>query len=230
MKQITRLILGMIALLLLTSCGQDPRKQAEANRIEAESSIKANDALQNRQHADELHDLEVNEIELKQARIEATQAKRIAALGMMWDTFKIFGSVSLAVALLAVAWSVARTSYGLSNVAVEAAGVRANLIPLDRETRQFPLLRQVHGSKYALHNPNTGSVLMLDTQREEDRQMISAMGATQLYGTVAHEAAGSANEAIPMMRLPIIHSTETGLAIGETFIADAIPLPSEIQS
>lgn len=190
-----------VMILLLTSCAQDPRKQAEADRIHIEAASKAANEALNRTIISDQHEAEM----LEQ---RATRDNRIAAWNALWKTFKIYGSISLAVSLLAFAFAVARTSIGVSGAIVTAAQVKANLIPLDRHTRQFPLLRHVHGTRYALHNPNTGSVVMLDAARNEDRQLIAAAGAVQLYGAVAEVAAKSDNEAIPMMSLPIIHPTE----------------------
>lgn len=228
MKQITRLILGMIALLVLVSCGQDPRKEAEATRIRTEAQSQAADAAQLREHNDAMNKLAEQERAAEIARINEVQAKRVAAINTMWTTFKIFGSVGLAVTLLALAVSISRASYGITQATVTAAEMRANLIPLDRVTRQFPLLRQVHGSKYALHNPNTGAVIMLDTERDEDRQLIAAMGMTQLAGVIASEARQSSDPAgLAMLQPRAVHAQQDGLIIGDEYLVNAIPLPGE---
>jgi len=219
MKQTIRLILGLLALLALSACGVDPRKEAaaEATRIQAQSQ--AADAAQLREHNDAMNKLAEQERTAEIARINEVQAKRVAAMNTMWTTFKIFGSVGLAVTLLALAVSISRASYGIAQATVTAAELRANLIQLDRVTRQFPLLRQVHGTRYALHNPNSGSVLMLDTARDEDRQLITALGMTQLAGVIGQESRQSSDPAgLAMMRPPTIHAQQDGLVIGDTYL------------
>lgn len=231
MKQLARLTLGLIALLLLTACGVDPRKEAEAFRIKQETFVNNADAEVQRAHEQQMNDLRIRQLAEEQARRDEAHAQRVASAKAMWTTVKIFGSISLAVAMLATAFFYTRTTYGLSLVAIEAAQVRANLIPLDRVTRQFPLLRQVHGSRYVLHNPNTGAVVMLDTSRDEDRQMIAAMGMTQLAGAIAHEARQSSDPAgLAMMNPAMTNAMTDRLIVGNQIIENAIPLVKDTES
>lgn len=219
MKHALRLSLGLLALLILASCGQDPRKEAKAYEIRAAAdSQSASDELQ-RQQAAELHALELQRQQAELERIQAAQPERIAAYKLYWETARIVGAFALALVILAAAVSLARVSHGLATVTVEAASLRANLIPLDRVTRQYPLLRHVHGSRYMLNNPNTGSVLMLDTQRDEDRQMIAAMQVTQLAGVIGQEARQSADPgALGMMQPPIVHAQAADISVGGTYL------------
>lgn len=210
MNQTLRHLLGVIAIaILLASCAPDPRKAAEADRIRTEAQSQAETDELFRAHTDDLHALEVAELEARLQRIEATQEKRIEALNAMWTSVKISGFIAVFVVILALGFSISRASYAIANATAEAAHVKANLIHLDRVTRQYPLLRHVHGDRYALTNPNTGSVYMLDAGREEHRQMISAMGVTQLAGVIGQEARQSSDPAgLAMMSPPIIYGGE----------------------
>lgn len=235
MKQTIRLLLALISLALLASCAPDPRKNAEAYRIRSTADEQAANEAQARKQSEDLHNMELQRLAEEQARRDETHAKKVAALNAIWSTFKIAGSISLVLLLFAVTASISRATYGLANASVIAAEFHANLIALDPATRQFPLLRQVHGNHYALHNPNTGSVLMLNAAREEDRQLITAMGATQLAGAIAYEARQSSDPAgMVMMSPPMIHAQENGLVIGDDFydkdIYARLPKISEIDS
>lgn len=224
--QLIRLTLGVMALLILSACGADPRRDADAYATRTQANEQARNEAQERRITQDLHEAEMQKVAAEQARRDALQPWRISAGQWAWTSIKIFGSVSLAVGLLAIGFAFARTSYGISNVAIEAASVRANLIPLDRVTRQFPLVRQVHGNRIALQNPNTGSLIMLDVPRDEDRQLITAMGATQLAGVIAQEARQSSDPAgLAMMNTPMVHAQEDGLYIGSAYIESPIPLP-----
>ena len=211
MRPIIRLLLGSIALILLTSCGIDPRKEAQA--YETRSSADQQSANQElaRQQNSELHQYEMERREARAAAIDKT-------VNTIYGTIRIFGSFALAVSLIAIAASFWTASRGIAKATVTYAETRANLIHLDKVTRQFPLLQHVHGDRFALHNPNSGSVIMLNTSRDEDRQLISALGMTQLAGVIGHEARQSTDPAgMAMMRPNATHAQQEGLYIGDEY-------------
>lgn len=217
-----RLILGTLALLtiLLTGCGPDPRKQAEADRIRIEAESRANSESLDRLIIRETHDAEM----LEQ---EQTRAARVAAWNAIWTTFKFAGSTALAIALVAIAVSFTRASYGIAVAKVHGAELQAALIKLDHVTRTYPQLLQTINGIPTLADPN-GMTRQLTQPHEAHPQIIAANGAVHLYGAAFKEAAQSSDPAgLGMARLPVIHSVEDGLYIGETFI-DAIPSPKEI--
>jgi len=217
-KQILRLTLGLLALVALSACAQDPRKVAEAYRIETEANSQSANEQLVREQQDELHRMEMERLATEQRRREATEANRIAALNAMWTSVKITGSIAIGILLLALSVSVSRASWGVAEATAMGAMLKSNLIPLDRVTRQFPLLRHVHGTRFALSNPNTGSVVMLDAARNEDRQLIAAMGVTQLAGVVAQEARQSSDPAgLAMMQPRAIHAQQTDLIVGDEY-------------
>jgi hypothetical protein len=95
------------------------------------------------------------------------------------------------------------TVRGIGNAIVQAAELRAKLIPLDRHTRQFPLVYLEKG-KFLLANPNVDGTLLLDTRNAPDREMIMAMGATQYAGALAQEARKANDPAgVSIIRAPV---------------------------
>jgi hypothetical protein len=78
---------------------------------------------------------------------------------------------------------------GAGQAAIKALDLKAHLIPLDPVTRQYPLLLQSIGNyKFSLTNPNTNSVLILDTRNVADRLMVLSMARTQAAGALARES------------------------------------------
>jgi hypothetical protein len=202
----------ILLLLTLTACAPDPRREAEAYQIKLEADQAAITQEQNRQHTEQLHDLQIQQLAMDQENQKAWQGQwQIAGSRAIW-----LGSITI---ILAVCFSIivitritTKTIQGVGAALVRRADVSANLIKLDRVTRQFPLFVQhVHGDKYALHNPNTGSVIMLDVANEADRQLITTAGLTQLAGVIAQEAAKSQDPAgVSVMRPPVVSWRDDG--------------------
>jgi len=221
MRPIIRLLLGSIALILLTSCGADPRKEAQAYATRSEANQEAFDRQIAREQSNDLHQYEMDRKEAKAAAIDK-------AANAVYGAIKIFGPLAVAVACLALAASFWTASRGIARAAVTYAELRANLIHMDKDTRTYPMLRHVHGTRYALANPNTESVVMLDVHNESDRQLLASFGATQLNGAVAQEARLSQDPAgLAMMNPAIINYQEDGLYIGDEYFENAIPLAKD---
>lgn len=181
-----RIIFALILFsLALTSCAVDPRKEADAEKTRSEAAQAALNSEQARRFAEDRHALNLEDSQAATAERQAAQARLIRNAG-------IAGAVGLWFVTLALAVGLAWAFVGSGRAVAVRADVRARLIPLDPVTRQFPLLLQYTGrGKVALYNANTGSVAMLDTRREEHRQLIQASGAVQLAGAIAHEASRS---------------------------------------
>lgn len=217
-----KLLVLLLAIFMLSACAPDPRKEAQAFAIESEAQQKALDQEQARTQDEELHNIVVQqeEIELQKERANAAVWVRIA------DTFITSLIALLLVGLTAVVYEVSRTAKGMGNAMVIAAETRANLIPLNPTTRQYPLfIKHVSGHRFAVHNPNTGSVILLDERNEADRQMIASVAQVQVSGVLASEARQSNDPAgMAMIRPPMIDVKADGMWIGDSFIKDAIPL------
>jgi hypothetical protein len=165
--------------LLLAACAPDPRDAADAYRTTLLADQQAADQAQARA--------------MRQEEWERTLPKRLEALN--WAL--LIGSISLCVFLATAAIGGSWAAIGAGRAAARAAIVRANLIPLDAATRQFPLLLNYLGrGRYSLVDPNTEMVTLLDTRQPADRDKFRQMGMVKLAGVVAQEAgkhAGTAN-------------------------------------
>lgn len=210
-----RLLPMIILMMLISACAPDPRKEAEAyaTRIEAEQA--ALNAQQNRAHEQELHQFQLQQLAMDQENRKATQQQwQLAGNRAIWG-----GSITLIIVIcfsvISVARTVSQTVEGVGAAFVRRADVGANLIHLGPHG-QFPLLIQhVHGDKYALHNPNVGSVVMLDASNPADRQMIATSGATQIAGVIAQEARQSADPAgVAIIQPPIVDVQDESLTVG----------------
>jgi len=217
---IKKLLALALVTIALAACAPDPRKEAQAYAIQSGADQTAADQTIAREQGEELHALDVQQQQIEIAHRRAIAAQwDIAVNRIVWA----FGYIAIAV-IVAVAFSISRASLGIGNAMVRAAEVRANLIQLNPVTRQFPLFVQhIHGAKYIMHNPNTGSVILLDERNEADRQMIAAAGVTQVTGVLAQEARASNDPAgVSMIRPPVIEVKENDTLIGDHFIEHLI--------
>jgi len=214
MKQLLPTIL---LVMLISACAPDPRKEAEAYATRIEADQNALNSEQNRQHAEQLHQFELQRRAMDQENQKAIQPQWQLALNRaIWG-----GSITLIIvvcfSVVSVTRTINQTVEGVGAAFVRRADVGANLIPLDRVTRQFPLfIQHVHGDKYALHNPNVGSVVMLDVSNPADRQMIATSGATQIAGVIAQEARQSTDPAgVSIIQPPIVNVKDELLTVGK---------------
>jgi hypothetical protein len=195
--------LACLLALMLISCAPDPRKEAQATQIREQAEQDALNQAQRRAHDEQLHQIELQ-------RQQAIAQESIAAWKRSIKYISVFGVIATCIMLLALAALFSYGSFRFAIARARLADVRANLIYLDPATRQFPLfIHHVHGTKYAFHNPNTGSVLMLDEKNSVDRQLITAAGATQIAGAVAQEASKSNDPAgVSIIKPPIIEYSD----------------------
>jgi len=214
MKKVLPIIL---LLILVSACAPDPRKEAEAYATRIEADQNALNSEQNRQHAEQLHQFDLQRRAMDQENQKAIQPQWQLALNRaIWG-----GSITLIIvvcfSVVSVTRTINQTVEGVGAAFVRRADVGANLIQLDRVTRQFPLfIQHVHGDKYALHNPNAGSVVMLDVSNPADRQMIATSGATQIAGVIAQEARQSTDPSgVSIIQPPIVNVKDELLTVGK---------------
>lgn len=176
------LIISLLMLTLLSSCAADPRREAEAYATTTEADQRAADETQQRQHAQDLH-------EQKMQNIEAWQTPYQNAVRKIIETFTTFAPITLFAWLMgagvAGVWMMLATSKAYSIWAEN----KANQINLHTATRQYPLyITRLGNNVVALTNPNDNSVLLLNEKNPADRAKIMAMANTQFAGALGHEA------------------------------------------
>lgn len=218
------LVLFLLSLVALSACAPDPRKEAQAYAIKSEADQQALNQEQTRTQDEELHNLEVEreQLDIQNDRATAAVWSKIA------DTFLTSIAAMFLILLTSVVYEVTRANRGISDAVTIAALNRANLIPLNPTTRQFPLLiKQVSTYRFAVYNPNDESVVLLDERNPADRQKIAAAGLTQVSGVLASEARQSSDPAgMSMIRPPVLDVKSNGdeIMIGDSFIRNAISL------
>lgn len=193
-------LLTILLLLIIAAaaCTPDPRDQAEATQIVMEAEQDAANQEQERQQAAETYALELEEK-------QATSAARIKAIQTVTKVASIVGSIGLSITLLAAAVGFGWAFVGSGKAAARFAEVRANLLPLDKETRSFPALLTYAGhGRYTITDPNSSATHYLDTRNEPDRQLISILGAVRLAGVVAQEARKSSDPAGLAVYQPVV--------------------------
>lgn len=197
------LISFLFISFLVSSCAVDPRKEALAYQTRLEADQSAASAEQQRQIAADLHAVEMAD---KNAAAAERQAGQQRALRNFYTSLAVLAWVTS----LAVAAGIAVTSIGVSQAAARSAMVKANCIRLDPATGQFPLLIQYAGhGRYSLHNPNTGSVTLLDSRQDEHRMLIQSSGAVQLAGVIARAAAHARDAQSVASITPVLIEMET---------------------
>jgi hypothetical protein len=207
---------GLFIMAGLAACAPDPRNEAQAYQLREQADQDALNQQQNRAHAEELHKIQVQQAQLEQQHRAATAGQWRAGLNTMIQWGFIFGTIALCGSLLAVGFSFSYGSIQIARATARLADLRSNLVQLGPRG-QFPLIIQhVRGDRYAAHNPNTGSVLMLDASIEADRQLIATAGATQIAGVIAQEARQSTDPAgVAIVQPPIVDVQDGPLTVGK---------------
>ncbi len=171
-----------VMVFFLSACELDnPRADADAYQTRLLAEVAATATAQ------------ATEIERQNALIDLENRRaRQADLQLAWQRLiYTSGLVAIPVAgyvLIFFGKTVVGTVQGLGEAAVLTAQTHAALIHLDEKTRTFPLVQHIHGERFLLHDPNTGSTTTLDMNNPADRQLIASSGAVRLAGVVAREA------------------------------------------
>lgn len=200
------IIFSIVILVGLTACQPDPRKEAQALEIQLKAEQEALNAAQTRAQSEAANAIYLQELALQQQHREAAAVEWEAGLNNMIRYGFIFATIGVCISLLAVAVSFSQAALGIAKATVRLADVRANLIYLDRTTRQFPaFLQYIGGGKYSLTDINDGSTLFLDTRNEADRQKIQGAMNARYAGVIAEKAQNADDAAsLAVIRSPII--------------------------
>jgi Na+/H+ antiporter NhaC len=177
-RSVVLVVVTLFLAVWLAGCGPNLAAEAEAEKIRSEAWQDARDREQ------------VRELELEAARREAErQAALEPTVVKVQGWVLTFAGIAAVLAVLGI--GVGMLILGAGSGAGLALGrvSKAMQIPLDPETRQFPLLVNYAGrGKFSVFNPNTNSVVLLDTAKEADRAMLILSGMTQYAGTLAQAA------------------------------------------
>lgn len=183
-----KIIILLLCAVALTACLPDPRREAAAYETRTLADQQARDLTAAREQTVKLNEIELRDAKRRQIIKDAGMANAEMAAG--WLTF--WGGIALTLTacmlLLATGVGGSVAIVGTGRAVAIAAQFKANQIQLDRVTRQYPLLRHVHGTRWMIENPNTGQVLALDEKNEPHKLLISAMAAVQHAGVLAREA------------------------------------------
>jgi hypothetical protein len=208
----------VLVMLGLSGCGPDPRNQASADATRLQAEQAARDQVAAREQAAAREALKLQEA---QAASQQWTESWNFFVRMWWFAFTFSASSSTVIVLLAVTVGLSWGFVGSGRAASQAAWVRANLIGLDKDTRQYPLyLFHLGNGKFTLTDMNTGMTQPLDIRIAADRQMIAAAGAVRLSGAVAYEArmagkSDSAGVAMVGTKPVVVGAKIDGLEVGE---------------
>jgi len=181
MKKIKTVLL-ILLIFALSACELDnPRADADAYQTRLLAEVAATATAQSTEIERQNAMIDLENRRARQAELQFAWQRLIYTAGLV--AMPVVGYV-----LIYLGKTTVSTAQGLSEAAVLAAQSRANLIHLDEKTRTFPLVQHIHGERFLLHDPNTGSTTTLDMSQAADRQLIATSGAVRLAGAVAREA------------------------------------------
>lgn len=193
-----QLITITLLSLALAACNQSiefntaadqARAQAEAAATQMAAEQEALDAKQAREHQAELNAIAVQDAQLKHDRSLAVEADLRTGLAFL-IRWSLFTAAIVAIGGIAIVGRHAvgetqRLITGFTNAAITFADIRSRLIPLNKDTGQFPLFVQLeHTSRhtYALADANGRVLMTLDDRDPGDAQMIAGMIAIRHTG------------------------------------------------
>ena len=171
-------VLMLVMMFVTASCTPDPRRDADAYATRKLADDTAAAQAQARAQDAELHTLAMARIEEVSQWISTLMMT--ALMATMFVVLVSFGSFGIGSSFVLIGAGIGAAKRNL---------LKPNQIRLDPVTRQYPLLiTKIDDGKYALSNPNVGSVTMLYDRNPADRMMIQAMAATQHAGALAYQS------------------------------------------
>lgn len=181
------LFISIFIITLLSSCAPDPRREADAYATRTEAEQRAADETQARQNKEQVHTYWMDNFIAWQANIQNAVQRFVNTVAWVAPFTAFVWMIGLGVAGVHVMLATSK-AYSVW------ANNKANLISLDKSTRQYPLFITRTGKNViAITNPNDNSVMLLDENKPADRQKILAMANVQYAGALAQEAVKSEN-------------------------------------
>lgn len=227
MQKTFPILFVIIIALMITGCAQDPwkadqlRAQAEADATRIQAEQKAKDQQQARAHQEELNTIEELQTRMAYEQRVAiwTAAKEDIMHGMSfairWTLFMAAIVTIGAIALIGrhAVGETQRLITGITNAAITYVDIRSRLIPLDKDTGQFPGFAQLTPGGntqtdrhiYALADLNGRVVMTLDDRDPGDAQMIAGMIAIREIGVATRNtrlAKKDVADAVPLATNP----------------------------
>jgi hypothetical protein len=180
-------LFALAALFVLSGCAlfePNPVDVADGQRIVIEAQVAAENAEQAREFA-------AQEQVIKIGNEEAASFQRQQLMRGLYRVGTVFGSIALAVGLLAVGAGVGYAAVGTGQAIGIAAKFKATLIYMDAKTGTYPhFVIEVHsGPKLKLFaevDPNTHSSRLLNENHEPDRQAVVNAGHIAALGIQTH--------------------------------------------
>lgn len=182
------IVMAMLCLLM-AGCAADPRNEAEAQATISQAQQAAEDARATREQKQA-------EAQLKLKEREAMSQQWIESVNTFIKWMMYFAIVASALVMLSASGALGWAFFGLSRAFQEQMAHQAQLIHMDENTRQFPLLLHHNGKGlFTAVDMNTGAVADLDVRNAGDRQMIAGAQAIRLAGVVASESRRAGKQA-----------------------------------
>jgi len=202
MKFKSAVFCAAVLILGLSACAPNPVDIADGIRIQEEA---AQDAL----NQEQLREQRAIEHAQKMKNEQAAALEWQGALRGWILVGKIFGGTALVFLLLGAGVGGSIAIVGAGQGISAAAKLKANLIYMDPATGTFPqFVFHVHGSKYALADPNTHSSILLDMNNPADKQSIINAGYIAALGVQSRHARTSLHEgdvaSVPTPEIPLV--------------------------
>jgi len=199
----------LLVSMVLIGCSPNPKDVAKAEVMRSEAQQSALDATRAREQQIKLDEIEIQNAEREQAVKEAALANKKHAREMVTYWSGIAITISLVIVILTLGASGSIAIYGSGRAFARAAMVRAQLIYLDKNTGQFPLVLEYAGKGIvSLTDPNTNTTLLLNTRNEPDRLMIQSVAAIRHVGILANASSRSKDPTGVAMVQPLIIDSE----------------------
>ena len=126
-------VILLVIAAALTACAPDPRREAQAFATRTQAEQDAADQTQLRNQQADQHALDIQNQEAIAKEWEAGMNKVI-------HTAAVVSQIAVTLIIMAFGIGAAWALIGTGKAAARFVEVRANLIPLNNSTRQFPLL------------------------------------------------------------------------------------------
>lgn len=188
MKRFVVIVFAVVAILALTSCAPDPRKEAQAEKMRMEAEQAAQDAEQARKTRERIEANEAAKAEFNEAVMQSTKAIAQARAATVVNVLGFSLAVFVGVVVVGSSVSVKDTVIGIGRALVLRAELQASLVHMDKSTHTFPARFSLVNGQQFITMLNTGQTFRLDTPLEANPQLIAALAQVATSGVLADAA------------------------------------------